>query len=274
MFTASTTTPDTILMNGQSKTYDLRYNIKENTKFTLSFETIGKQITKQCGENVEAKITSTGNLVFNVLGINNDGSIKFEVEYKDLTFDFDHPKGSFKDDFSPLFGQKVRFSISPSGNAFDFDGFEDLPLVTRHLVGSMTKEDYIKPFKKLFPLLPVSQKSIGESWTDITSFENDIENEQNNYIYTILEETNIDGYNCLKIKTTQEIKNSGVTSQGGMEIERELGGEGETIIYFAYEKGMILEVEDVTALDGTISAVGQIIPTSKETVTKIKINFD
>ena len=274
MFTASAAAPNTKFMNNPLKTYDLKYNLTENTKFTLTFEITGKQITKQCGENVEAKITSTGSLAFNVLGVDNDGSIKFEVEYKDLTFDFDHPKGPFKDDLSPLLGQKVRFSISPTGKAFGFEGFEELPPVNRHLVGLMTKEDIIKPFTHLFPIMPVSLKNAGESWTDITSFENDIESEQNNFTYTILEETKVDGYNCLKIKATREITNSGVTTQNGMEIERELEGEGESIIYFAYEEGMILKVEEATALEGTIRAGDQIIPTSKETITKIKINFN
>ena len=274
MFTASAATPNTKLMNGQSKTYDLKYNLTENTKFTLTFEITGKQITKQCGENVEAKITSTGSLVFNVLGVDNDGNIELEVEYKDLTFNLDHPKGPLKTDFSPLVGQKVRFSISPTGKTFGFEGFEDLPPINRDLLGLMTKEDHIKPFTKLFPIIPASSKNVGESWTDITSFENDDEIEQNNFTYTILEETKVDGYNCLKIKATSEITNSGVTVQNGMEIERKLEGEGESIIYFAYEEGMILKIEEASALEGTIIAGDQIIPTSKETITKIKINFD
>ncbi len=274
MVSASSTTPFTILMNGSPKTYDLKYNLSENTKFTLTYETTGTQITKQCGENVEAKITSTGNLVFNVLKVDNDGNIKLEVEYKDITFNFDHPKGPFKDDFSPLFGQKVKFSISPTGKAFDFEGFEDLPPLNRHLVGLMTKEDHIKPFTKLFPVMPVSSKNVGDPWTETVSFENDYESEQNNYTYTILEETKVDGYNCLKIKVAREITNSGITTQGGTEIERELEGEGESIIYFAYEKGMVLKIEDSYSLEGTITAGNQIIPTSKETITKIKIDFN
>ena len=246
----------------------------QNTKFTLTFETTGKQITKQCGENIEAKITSTGNLVFSVLKIDNDGNIELEVEYKNLTFNLGHPKGPLKTDFSPLVGHKVRFSISATGKAFGFEGFEDLPPINRDLLGLMTKEDHIKPFTKLFPFMPASPKNVGESWTEIVSFENDDEIEQNNFAYTILEETKVDGYNCLKIKATREITNSGVTVQNGTEIERELEGEGESIIYFAYEEGMVLKIEEATALEGTIRAGDQIIPTSKETITKIKMNFD
>ncbi len=90
---------------------------------------------------------------------------------------------------------------------------------------------------------------------------------------SVLEETEIDGYDCLKIKIQRDIKESGVSEQSGVEIEKELEGGGESIIYFAYKEGMILKVEDLTALEGVIRAGDQTIPTSTESSKKTVVSF-
>jgi hypothetical protein len=260
-------------LSGPAKNYELKYNLTKNSKFTLTVETTGNQIIEQCGENVEAKINSKGKYFFNVLGIDNEGNMKVGVEYKDRSFLLDHPMGPLKTDYSPLLGYKVNFLISPRGYTSGFEGFNDLPPINRELKGVMTKDDHIKTFKNMFPVLPGISKEIGDSWTENTTIEVDNEEKNITSTYTLLDEIKTNGYDCLKIKIQKDIKESGISEQNGMEIERELEGEGESILFFAYKEGIIIKIEDLTSLEGVIRAGDKTIPISTESSTKTVVNF-
>ena len=253
--------------------YELKYNLTKNKKFTLTVETTGNQIIEQCGENVEAKINIRGKYIFNVLDIDTEGNMKVGVEYKDRSFLLDHPMGPLKTDYSPLLGSKINFSISPEGYTSGFEGFDDLPPINRELKGVMTKDDHTKIFRNMLPVLPGAPKGIGESWTESTTIEDNNEVKNITSTYTLLEDIKIDGYNCLKIKIQKDIKVSGISEQHGMEIERELEGEGESIVYFAYKEGMILKIEDLISLEGVMRAGDKTIPISTESSTKTVVSF-
>jgi hypothetical protein len=241
--------------SAHTQKYDLKYKLTKGTKFTLSSTGSSEIITDQMGTEVVTNITGSGADHYVVL---DTGEIlSLELEYGERTQDMESDQGSASTDFSDLIGKKAKFKMKLDGEVTEYEGFDALPEITTSTQETMTAELYQLGVKGTFYRLPENPVAIGESWThDETNeipLEGNVITSTSTATYTVVEEIQKDGFDCLKIEVKGTDKTQGSLQQGGMDltIERETNSSG--IIYFAYKEGMFIYAEAESKGEGIIT---------------------
>ena len=168
-----------------------------------------------------------------------------------------NPQGNADTDFSKLLGKKVKISLSSNGEVSECKGFEELPVIAMPMQGEDDAEDYKRFIEVLFPAMPDYPVSIGENWSfektrKRETGEKSVVNITTNYTYNFVEETVIDGIECLKIDVEMLSTEKGEQVQGGMVGILDIEEEGKRTIFFAYKKGMILRIEGSSTEEGNV----------------------
>lgn len=258
------------------KLYELKYQMAKGTKFTMKSAGEANSITDQMGTEMIADIYGDAEDIYVVLSADNGGGLTMELEFGKRSQNVDSTAGSDSTDFSELLGKKVKFILLPNGKVEGFEGFESLPEIMTSTGDEMTTETYILGMKTTFPLLPDKPVKFGDSWTDSQIMDipqgSSVLRSENNYTYTLIEETEKDGFDCLKIEMKEVSRLSGDFEQGGMPLSIEREGTSSGTYYFAYKEGMFISSDSESLAEGLIivPSAGLELPqtiSSKGTVT-------
>jgi hypothetical protein len=262
------------------KTYELKYKMVEGTRFTMTSASELNSIMDQMGTEVTADIISKGMDVYVVLSADREKGSRIEIEYGEKSQDMESPMGGGSTDFTDLIGKKATFTLLQNGKVEDFEGFDDLPEITAATGEVLKAETYQLGVRFTFPLLPDRPVKIGETWldnqnVDIPVGESTLQSE-NSSTYTLIEEMEMNGFDCLKIQVTGISKLSGDFEQGGtpLSLERETKSSGT--IYFAYKEGMFISSESESTGDGIIyvPSAGIDLPQTITSKSSVKVSFD
>ena len=260
----------------QGKSYELKYQLAKGTKITMMSTGEVNSAMDQMGTEVLTDIIGEAEDIYVVLTSNKNKGLTLEYEFGKRSQNIDSAMGSDSTDFSDLIGQKVKFMLLPNGKAEGFEGFDTLPIITTSTGDDLNEETYVLGVKTTFPLLPDNPVKFGDTWKDNQVMDiptgGSVLRSENDFTYTLIEEVEKDGYDCLKIEMKGISRLTGDFEQGGMDlyIERETTVTG--MIYFAYKEGMLISSESESIGEGIIDvpAAGIQIPqslTSKGTLT-------
>lgn|GEM_PF-2292566 len=259
--------------------YVLQYRMDEGTRFSIIGSSTLESVTDQMGTEVVADINSKGQSDYTVLSSGEETGLTIELKYGERSQEMESPMGSASTDYSALVDKKVKFNLFPTGDVKDLVGFEDLPEITTVEGTTLNKELYELGAKGSFFRLPEQPVKIGDSWTenedrDIPLGGNTLKSE-NTTTYTLIEEVEWEGHECVKIEVTGVQKLSGDFEQNGtpLSLERETKTEGT--IYFAHKKGMYLSMEMHSDAEGIITVVGagMEIPQTMTTKANVIVKF-
>jgi len=142
----------------------------------------------------------------------------------------------------------------------------------------MNKERYIGELKQVFPVLPDKKVTTGDTWEHVFDYDETVPGGKVtvtiHYLYTLIEESERNGMDCLKINGDYSMKINGTGETQGMQFTFNMDGEGSDDIYFAYKKGMFLAVESSSQVKDAadFSEAGLVMPMEHNytTVTRIK----
>lgn len=258
------------------KFYELKYQLVEGTKFTITTTGEVSSIVDQMGTEVVVDIYGEGEDIYVVSSTQKEKGLTVEMEFGERSQTIESPQGSASTDFADLIGKKVKFVLFQNGKVEGFEGFDTLPEIKTSAGDVLNAETYKLGVKAAFPLLPDKPVKIGDSWSDIQDINIPLGEytllSENNFTYTLIEETEKDGFDCLKIDVKGVLKLSGDFEQAGtpLSLERETTSSGT--LYFAHKKGMFIRVETDSTAEGiiTVPSAGIDIPqtiTSKSSVT-------
>jgi len=239
------------------KIYELKYQLAKGTKITMISSAEVNSVTDQMGTEVLTDIYGETEDIYVVLSTDKEKGLTLEYEFGERSQDMDSAEGSNSTDFSDLIGKKVKFILLQNGKVEGFEGFDGLPEITTGAGEELNEETYILAVKTTFPLLPDKPVKIGDTWSDTQVLDipqgGGVLKLENNFTYTLIEETEKDGFDCLKIEMTGVSRLSGDFEQGGMplSIERETTSSGT--IYFAFKKGMFISGESESLGEGIIN---------------------
>ena len=261
------------------KVYDLKYQMEAGTTFTMLSTGEVSSITDQMGTEVVADIYGDAEDIYVVLTSNKAEGLSVEMEYGDRTQSVDSSAGSNSTDYSDLIGNKVKFLLKPDGKVEGFEGFDNLPEITTSTGEELNEEAYTLGAKTTFPLLPNRPVKIGDSWTDSQTLDipsgDNILTSVSNFTYTLIEEVEKDGIECLKIEVKGVTTLSGNFEQGGtpLTIDRETTSTGT--LYFAPKLGMFVSSESESIGEGIIhvSAAGIDIPQTITSKGSVAVKF-
>jgi len=243
------------------KLYELKYQLAKGTKITMISSGEVNSVMDQMGTEVAVDNYYEAEDIFVILSANKKKGFTLEYEFGERSQDLDSAMGSDSTDFSELIGKKVTFVLLTNGKVEGFEGFDALPEITSSGGGELNEETYILGVKTTFPLLPDGPIKIGDTWSDTQVMDipqgSSILKSENNFTYKLIEETEKDGFDCLKIEITGTSRLSGDFEQGGMplSIEREETSTGT--LYFAHKEGMFIRSESESLGEGIINVPSQ-----------------
>ncbi len=262
------------------KSYELKYQLKKGIKFTMTSTGEVNSVMDQMGTEVLTDIYGEAEDIFVVLSSNKEKGLLLEYEFGERSQDIDSAMGSDSTDFSELIGKKVKFILLPNGKVEGFEGFDSLPEISTGTGDELNEETYVLGVKTTFPLLPDKPIKIGDTWSDNQIMDvpsgGSILNLEINFTYTLIEEVEKDGFDCLKIEMTGVSRLSGDFEQGGMplSIERETTSTGT--LYFAHKEGMLISSESESIGEGIIDVpqAGMVIPQSMVTKESLTVRIE
>lgn len=221
--------------SAQNKKFDLKYNIKPQTKFRLTNLHISSG-TNVLEEPFKQTFYRTRELIldYNVLNPKDNNTV-FEVKYVKKLYKTTDDKGETHiNNFEGLKGNKIQYSLSEKGQFGNFIGMEKLPNVNMSGNWTYTARHYQEELEHMFPFLPAEPVSIGDTWTK-KMFGMTIE-------YRLMGEIQLHGYDCVRIYAmiTDDIIKRKVNTREGKTVELENDNPYSDIYYFAYKEGIIL----------------------------------
>ncbi len=263
-----------------AKQYTLAYKMGKGSSFTLE---VARKHRNQRNVMGNDRITNSEDLKaygFTVQSSDKDG-MTLGIEYKERTHDSDDPQIQTGPDFSELVGRTVEMFLSPTGKPSGFKGFDELPEIAMPEQEERLDEWwYINEVRDILPFMPETSVSPGDTWSHT------VEHEERagegmlpvviEYTYRLIEETKIDGHDCVRIDGVYTVKISGSFSVGGLDLELDLSGKGEETIYFAWKKGMLLSAESQSVVSGSAGneEMGMSIQMKHDIETVTKVSLD
>jgi hypothetical protein len=243
--------------NAGERKYKLEYKLKKGTEFELTNTTENKSMREMMGNEIKA--TTTDVIVYGAKVTQAKGGIAtVEVTYKDRTHETDDPQVQLEADFSSLLGKTAKFAMTLRGELSEFTGFDALPEL--EISGGQAHEEnqYINELKELFIQLPKDKIAAGETWSYTEEFDEPVSGGEVkvvvDYTYTLAEVAEKDGHKCLKLTGEHTTKVTGAGMEQGMEYVIKLEGKESETAWFAFKKGMLLETETVSFLEGSVVA--------------------
>jgi len=255
----------------------LGYHLKVGNVFVISAELKQTQTTEQCGEFVSGRLEFNGKFKYEVLDVDKDGNMRMELEFLSVAYYFYHPYGDISTDFSPWYGKKIQFLLSPQGKTYGFEGVDLLPVISNEQK-TFTVKEIVDGIAQMFLPLPDTYKNVGDEWISNTDIEEDHLVQKNEYSYKVLEKLTFRGQECLKISVNKNIEESSQRFQNNnscvTEIEIGLEGTSEGIIYYSLESGLIISIQEKTGKEGILVAAETEMPTEIESTYLATIKFD
>jgi hypothetical protein len=259
--------------------FNLMFKMPVNTEFEMKASSLSQQTMEMMGNEMVTTTEAGSETSYKVISVDSEGNTVMEVEYKDRFAKSEGQAGSMSVDFSAIVGKKVKITVSPKGKILKYEGFEDLPEISRGVPGqgNIGAEDYKQGFEGIFFNLPAEPIKIGGSWPD--KIERHVTQGQlemdvvTDVTYTVLEEVQKDGVDCLKIGIKQKTVTSGSGEQMGVTFTLESEATRDAVLYFAYKKGMYISVEGSQTSEGSAEAQGMTIPIVSETKSSANVVF-
>lgn len=254
------------LLGSAEKGFILTYHPEAGTKFTIVSSATSEIVMDQMGTEVVVNVEGEGEDSYEVISVDNEAGITFELEYRERSDNVESPAGSGSTDYSELVGKKAKFVVSPLGKTSSFEGFENLPEITTALQETTNKDQYILGVKAAFPMLPEKAVKFGDTWTETDEQEIPASGGKfkivSNFTYKLIEEAKKDGFDCVKIEATGAIKTTGSGETQGMSFTLEREANATEIIYFAYKKGMYISREGSSRQEGIVNfeSIGMEMP--------------
>jgi hypothetical protein len=265
---------------GGPKKYNLKYDLPEGSTFAMKISRDDHFVRNVMGNEAVMDMKDVIEYGFEVKSSSKEG-LTLELEYKSRSHQTDNPQFQTDIDFSSLVGNKAGFDMSSRGELSGFTGFEKLPVIRiADQEASLGETQYVNEIRQIFPILPDGPVGIGETWSYKHVSDEPTEGGQVRITvdsnYTLLEEAEKDGVDCMKISAKYTVNADGKVSSGGMDFTVKGGGEGNDILYFGHKKGMFLNSEGSLVIEAIAenNDLGISVPVKHEYKTTVDVSLD
>ena len=259
--------------------FSLKYELKKGDKFEVVTVSDASFEMDQMGTKVENLLKSKIEDIYTVLSSNKKTGLMLEKEFAGMSQELESQQGNASSDFTELIGKKVMLALSQNGKVDKCEGFDKLPEIKTVDGTVLNNKTYQRIAESSFFNMPEEPIEIGQLWSEEKSTDIPIGDKvlksENITSYKIIEKTNIDGYDCLKIEVTGLNNVKGEFEQNGMALHLDRNTKSNGILYFSIKKGMFLSFENEAVGKGIIKVIDQDIdiPQNTRTKTKITVKF-
>lgn len=263
-----------------AREYTLAYGMDKGATLAIQVEVKHRNNRVVMGNELTTNTKRFTQYGVSVLSAGPDGLV-LEFEYAERKHETDDSLVVGEPDFSELIGRKARALLASTGVLSDFDGFGELPVIAMPGQSEpMGEQRYVNNVISLFPRLPQAPVAPGGTWSAVVEFHEPVQDTTLlltvNTDYTLIEETQLDGHDCLKIEGAFTIGMSGPLDAGGLELELNIEGTGTETVYFAWKEGMVLRTESHSVLEGLAENqdMGVSVPMNHDITTVATVTLD
>ncbi len=254
----------------------------------------GLILTYRMGENQKLKYEQTAEILQNlemmgqVMEVEVNKMMRFSMESKGeegmklrlgvtidtMAMEVFSPQADITVDMSPVMGKSFDMILSSLGQELDLSGAESI----QYDLPSEGKRDVVSDFKTFFPNLAGRPLKIGDTWTSQDTLIQKANRGALNIIFNSVNEITgfetLNGLECVKIVSKFTGTLDGQGEQQGMDLNTEGDTEGTDTWYFAYKKGIFVQLVSEGMSEGTITVSGpqnMSIPMTMETKFTTKL---
>lgn len=242
-----------------------RMTIKQKT----DMETMGQAMTVIV--NFQIIYTVKG------IGVDDKGNLLSTITFDTLEFKIEGIPEDISFNTTRFSNKSFGLAFTILGEELEFTGIDSLPKIDLSRIGG-GKQDIASFLRHPFPDLPFQSVKIGDSWLGTGEF---TRTQQGLDITVKTDGTNIadghedlDGWNCLKIKTRATGTLDGSGEQMGMDVVFEGDMENTITWHFAHQKGVLVRMTSEQFMEGTIMVTGQVdmaVPMAQETTVESQL---
>jgi len=257
--------------------FKLEYKLKPGDLLNYKMKSNVKQIITMMGQEQIINISSSQNIIINVLEELADGSYKVEFYSDSISIDSDNPQvSSMIGDFSYLMRKKCSAIIQKNGfvkDVTEIDKFE-IPEKIKQLSEQFNPK---KTFTKFLLVLPDEEIGVGYTWDepkdDIVDNMGSKINVKSNANYRIAEIVRHQGYEVYKIASVMNLDINGKGSQMGQEFNISGKGKADSEYLFAKDEGKLIsyKIEQTNDTNAEIAGMGMTIPMTTITLTTLEL---
>jgi hypothetical protein len=169
-------------------------------------------------------------------------------------------------------------TLSSVGELSRFSGFDVLPQIEINPSETLERESYVNEVRYMFRVLPDGPVAEGGTWTnDYTIRETDDEGGLTtidvSLTFSLVGETVLNGIPCLEIDAETSVTIKGQGTMRGTPFTMNMSGAGSGKIYFAHERGMLLEIRGSTRAEGSIESSVMTIPVVSEIESSLEVSL-
>lgn len=257
--------------------FKLEYKLKPGDLLNYKMKTNVKQIISMMGQEQVINISTSQNIIINVLEELSDGNYKVEFYSDSLTIDSDNPQiSNMIGDFSYMVRKKCSAILQKNGVVKDITEIDkiEIPEKMKQLSDQFNPK---KTFSKFLLVLPDEEIGIGYTWDEpkddiVDNMGNKI-NVKSNANYRIAEIVKHQGFDVFKIASVLNLEMNGKGSQMGQEFNISGKGKADSEYFFAKDDGKLIsyKVEQSNDTNAEIIGMGMTIPMTTITLTTLEL---
>jgi hypothetical protein len=238
-----------------------------------------KQIITMMGQEQTMTMNASEKLYILSLGPVDNNDFKVEFYIDDVNIKTDNPQLRIEGtDFSFITNKKSSALVSKKGLVSDVEAIDVIEFPEDQTIQTVMQQ--YNPaifFSRFFLILPANELKVGETWTDTKTEMNDNMGGDmtifTEYSYTVSEQVNYKGYNCLKIVALVKMSYLGQGVTMGQEIKISGKGHGEATHYFAPKEGKLIgyETNNVSEISMDVIAMEMTIPITNIVSSKAEL---
>ena len=234
----------------------LKYRMPESD--TLKYQTSSEtnQTIDVMGQIIDTSIMGSSSFSVQAIGL-KEINHRLQVTLDSMSMEIVSTQGELSPDMSTVEGKTFEMILSPLGEELELIGADAI----KYDLGSEGEQSVASGFQGFFPNFSQSPVKVGDTWTsqDVIT-----ETSETGEVRIVLNNTHtldgfetINGWECVRIKSSIKGTMEGQGSQQGTDLI--YGGEieGSDTLYFAYKEGIFIKGGMTGTVDGTITVEAQ-----------------
>ena len=258
---------------GQDKPVTLAYQFPEGKTLSYRDASTETQNMDVMGQSIAVKSLSSRDFSVKPKGM-KEGNYLLGVTIDAFKQTSETPQGELSADASTVTGKSFDMTLSRLGKEIDAAGAAAIQFD----LGAGGRRNLGAAFQAFFPDLPDRPVKTGDIWPSEDTVVDKSDMGTTSVIIKLVNTVDgfetIDGYDCVRIKTTGKGTMKGTLDQNGTSLAVDGSVEGTVTWYFAIKEGIYVKADQKQSVAGTITAgapANLVIPIAGENQEEIRL---
>jgi hypothetical protein len=258
---------------GQDKAVTLAYQFPEGKALAYRDVSTETQNMEVMGQSITVKNLASREFSIKPKGL-KEGNYLLGVTIDAFKQSTESPQGGLSADASTVTGKSFDMTLSRLGKEIDLAGASSI----QYDLGAAGRRNLGAAFQTFFPDLPDRPVKTGDTWPSEDTVVDKSDMSTTRVVIKLVNTVDgfetVDGYECVRIKTTGKGTLTGSMEQSGTSFTVDGSVEGSMTWYFAIKEGIYVKADQKQSVAGTVTAgepANLVIPITGENQEEIRL---